>query len=119
KWDKSSAVVLSEKNVSVQRSPYMKYSLYLWLRAPSMEELLKQVTGLEIVKSYKVVALESVDGDRIEKLHFAMRRQLERALGEAVGGSVELNLPELLLGVLQYNEQWLLVRYEQHEAAWQ
>lgn len=118
-WQQASAVVESMLDIAVERSPYLKYRLQIWLRAASFEQLLQQAADLQLDQSYKVVATEVVAGGKPGKLAYAERRRIEQALGIAIGGKVDLAAPELLLGVMQWEGEWRLGRYELNEADWQ
>jgi tRNA G10 N-methylase Trm11 len=118
-WHASSAVVESSLEVSVQRSPYMKYRLHIWLQANSFSELLLQAAQLRLEDTYKIIAIESIVNGEPSKLAHSERRAIERDIGVAIGGMVDLQTPNVQLGVVQWNGIWLLGEYERHRAQWQ
>lgn len=118
-WHQSSAVIESKLDVSVQRSPYMKYRLQLWLQAESWQQLLQQAEQLQLEQSYKVVMLESFVAGESGKIAYDQRRRIEKEVGTAIAGKVDLIEPELLLGIVQWNGAWRLGCYEPHTADWQ
>ena len=118
-WHESSAVVESELELSPQRSPYMKYRLQIWLKANDYADLLQQAAALELSETYKLIAIESVVNGEPRKLEYNKRRAMERELGMHIGGQVDLHHPQLQLGIIEWNEGWLLGSYEVHEALWQ
>lgn len=118
-WHQSTAVVDSNVELSAQRSPYMKYRLHVWLSAGSYDDLLQQAEQLKLSNSYKMVAVESIAHGQAIKFPYEQRRRMERELGTVIGGHVSLQVPELLLGVIQLEAEWLLGCYEPHHGNWQ
>lgn len=118
-WHQSSAVIESRLAVPVQRSPYMKYRLQLWLQAENLQQLLQQAEQLQLAQSYRVTVLESFTAGEPGKIAYAERRHIEQSVGMAIGGTVDLKEPELLLGVVQWNGAWRLGCCELHTGDWQ
>jgi len=118
-WYQSTAIVDSEIEVSAQRSPYVKYRLQVLLSSVSFEALLREAEAMMLSEVYKVVALEVIQDGRASKLPYEQRRRKERELGVAIGGAVSLEQPNVLLGVMQLEGEWLLGIYEPHAGMWQ
>lgn len=118
-WHQSTAVVESRLDISAQRSPYMKYRLHVWLSAGSYDALLQQAKVLKPKKTYKMVAVETILNGQATRFPYEQRRRMERELGTVVGGNVNLQEPELLLGIIQLEGEWLVGSYEPHHGTWQ
>src|SRR5690606_398407 len=118
-WYQSTAVIDSELEVSPQRSPYVKYRLEVLLSAESYEDLLHEAAELQLQEVYKITALEVIQDGNASKLPYELRRRMERELGTAIGGSIHLKSPDVWLGVIQLEGEWLLGIYEQHAGKWQ
>lgn len=118
-WYQSTAVIDSKLEVSPQRSPYVKYRLQVLLSAESYEALLHKAAGLQLQEVYKIAALEMIQDSKASKLPYELRRRMERELGTAIGGSINLNDPDVWLGVIQLEGEWLLGIYEAHAGMWQ
>jgi len=118
-WYQSTTIVDSPIEMSAQRSPYVKYRLQVLLSADSYEALLAKAEAIKLNERYKVVALETIQGGQASRLAYEQRRQMERELGTAIGGSVSLKQPDVLLGIIQLEGEWLLGIYEPHAGMWQ
>lgn len=105
---------LTEKAISVSRSPFTKERIQILHQAESLEELARQVDGYTPEgPTFKVKYIKAG-----EDVPFDQRRDIERQIGLHIRGKAEMRRPDTLLGVARYGGRWWFGRLEENEAVW-
>ncbi|KHF38175.1 TRM11 family SAM-dependent methyltransferase [Halalkalibacter okhensis] len=116
--DTIKAVLISKEKIDPSRSPFMKGRIDIIFKARTVEELAKQLDGLEIDKPFKVVFVKNPDHSNEEAVRFKMRREIERSIGLKIKGEVDLIYPSMLFGIMKVEGEWLFGRYYKSKAVW-
>lgn len=116
----STQLFITNRYQSVDRSPFVKYSLEIVCSARSLDELEQEVMLLSTIEqSFKVVALDEQEDLTVASIAYAQRRSIERTIGSKLKGKVELSNPQLLFGVVRVDEDWFFGKLAYHQPLWQ
>lgn len=108
------AAFISERVVSVSRSPFTKERIQILHQADSLEALVGQIDGYTPVgATFKVKYVKTG-----EDVPFDQRREVERRIGLHIRGKAEMRHPDTLLGIARYAGRWWFGRLEDNEAVW-
>ncbi|OMF22370.1 hypothetical protein BK133_26615 [Paenibacillus sp. FSL H8-0548] len=106
--------VRSSYEVSVDRSPFVKRRIAARYQADSLEELLLQLSLIELNgKTFKVLF---TTGD--EPIPYEEQRQLERAAGAVMNGKADMRRAEQLFGLTKLAGRWYFGQVEENGAIW-
>jgi len=121
-FDAHYSTLLLRSNIQhhVDRSPFVKYRLEIWCEGSDIDTLADNIAQIpQITRTYKVIALDELKDEQVEPIAYHDRRGIEQRLGSRVKGEVNLNKPELLLGVIKLEHSWVFGELEYHEPIWQ
>ncbi|MFD0619830.1 RNA methyltransferase [Paenibacillus sp. GCM10027629] len=107
--------LISERFIDPSRSPFIHERITIEYTAPTLDELVEQVDSLQIQqgKTFKVVYYKSG-----KFVSYDEERVIERKLGAAIRGKVDMRNPELIFGVTKHAEGWILGECMQSKAIW-
>ena len=112
-------VVFSSVCVDPSRSPFMRERIELLESATSIEELAKKMTTYSAgTKTFRVQCLNDIAFGETVKLSHSERRSVEREIALVIDGEPELKEPELLYGLLYYNDEWHIGYYTKSTSVW-
>ncbi|QCX34636.1 methyltransferase domain-containing protein [Caloramator sp. E03] len=105
---------LSEKYVDVNRSPFIKASLQIIAKAQSIEKLISIIIEKKIsYKNFKIKYI-NIEG----KMDFELKHKIEDAIGNAIFGDAKIHDPDIILGIIYYEDYWILGEYNKNEGIW-
>ncbi|CAM4348176.1 16S rRNA G966 N2-methylase RsmD [Paenibacillus endophyticus] len=105
---------LSKRMIAVDRSPFMKRRIEVLKQADSLDQLLTQLSLVELGGlTFKVLYTQ---GD--EAVSYEEQRQLERAAGAVIRGKAEMRKPERLFGLTKLHGSWYFGLLEESSAVW-
>lgn len=113
--ESKTGILKSPIKIEPSRSPFIKERIEVMYEAKSLEDLLKQVSSLDITgETFKVVYVNhgSVKED------FKNRRVIEREIGLRINGVANLRQPQRLFGVMFINGGWVFGDYLEGESIW-
>lgn len=112
--------IISERLLEPSRSPFIKGRLAVWIQAHTEEELRERVAKytFPIDETYKLTCLNEVDFDDEKKWSHTQRRQIERSVGTAITGEVDLHNPTVELGVIYLEGMYYFGAVQRGEAIW-
>ncbi len=118
-FDVEGNVVISDKKIDPSRSPYMRTRLDIWYEASTIEQLVEMAKTIDLGKrTFKVHCLNS-SNDAIEpKLPQKERQDMMRKIGFAIDAEPDLDHPQIVLGLVQYEEQFYLGELHYGESPW-
>lgn len=118
-FDTPSNILISPIAIDPSRSPFLKERLDVLCEDETLEGLYKQIECLENEdRTFKVLCLNSMDLGNTKKIGHADRRQIERNAGLRMPGEPDLTDPEIIYGIVYWNERWYFGDYKQSEAVW-
>lgn len=104
----------TKRDIDPGRSPFIKRKIEVAAQAESMEELAEQIRDFDLRgATFKVLYTEG-DGH----YSYEERRELERLAGGAVKGKADMRSPEVALGLMRWQGQWLFGPCSDNDAAW-
>lgn len=105
---------LSEKYIDVNRSPFIKASLKIVAQSPSIEKLIEIINKKRIsYKNFKIKYI-NIEG----KTDFNLKHKIEDAIGDAIFGDAKIHDPDIILGIVFYEDCWILGEYKKNEGIW-
>lgn len=112
-------VLISEQKVTPSRSPFMKERLDIWFEAQSLEQVVEYASTLKLGnRTFKVHSLNNSD-DAIEPLLLrTIRNDMMRKIGMAINAEPDLKNPEILFGLVYFNEYYYFGQLIHGEAVW-
>ena len=112
-------VVFSSVCVDPSRSPFMRERIELLESATSIEELAKKMTTYSAgTKTFRVQCVNDIAFGETAKLSHSERRNVEREIALVIDGEPDLKEPELLYGLLFYNDEWHIGYYTKSTSVW-
>ncbi|OZB95955.1 TRM11 family methyltransferase [Paenibacillus sp. XY044] len=107
-------MLLSSRELDPGRSPYVSMRLDVLMKGASAEDIALQASELELGDgTFKVTYVKSGDPCSYED-----QRLLERLVGSRIRGKAEMKHPDVQLGLLSAEGQWMLGLCRHPERAW-
>ena len=118
-FDVRDNVLISEQKIEPSRSPFMRERIDIWAQGESIEKLVDVAKGLVLGdKTFKIHCLNNSE-DAIEpKLDRKVRNELMRTIGLAIDAEPDLDNPDVVLGLVFYNDTYYLGELVHGEAVW-
>lgn len=114
--DNDSNVIESSVQVDPSRSAFMNERIDVLFEAGSLVELIEQVREFDPSdKSFKVIFVKNPIG---ENPSFLERQSVEREVGLAVHGNVDIEKPEQLFAIMNRDNRWVFGNLLQSESIW-
>ncbi|MHA7967462.1 TRM11 family SAM-dependent methyltransferase [Paenibacillus sp. CAU 1782] len=102
------------RGIDPGRSPFLKRKIEVAVQAESMEELAGRIRDYHL--SGATFKVHYTEGDGL--YGYEERRELERLAGGAVQGKADMRSPEVTLGLMRWQGQWLFGPCLDNEAVW-
>lgn len=116
--DTETTILENPIKLAPSRSPFIKERIDVIYEGNSLKEIVTQVEGLKLSKTFKVLFIKHSDGYTVQKVGFEERRNIERKVGIRIQGKADLQNPEVLFGIMKVNERWIFGEYFESEAVW-
>jgi len=106
---------LSQRDIPVDRSPYLRQRLQIWKKAASPQALSAWLAEQKIsLDRFKFVYLKHPE----IVLEYPEWMRIARDLGEAIQGTPDMKNPRWELAFLPYQDEWLLGQYQRSRIQW-
>lgn len=107
-------VLITEKDVSSEHSPFMHEKMQIMAQGKSPDELCEAVEAMNLTSDvYKVVFL-----GRHTEIDYQVQLDVCRRIGTAIEGDFSLKNPKVLYGVVQHRGIWYFGSVEKMEKRW-
>jgi Predicted DNA modification methylase len=115
-----SPILRSDSLIDPSRSPFIRERIDPVCEGDSLEELIRQASGLlpEEGQSFKVLFVKKNDLDAAGKIEFEEQRRLEREVGAVIRGRVDVRRPDRIFGLIPCEGRWYLGPYTDNQAIW-
>ncbi|MGG1593561.1 TRM11 family SAM-dependent methyltransferase [Terribacillus saccharophilus] len=112
-------LIKSTRMVEPSRSPFIKGRLSILYYGDSIEEIVKQVSQIELDnKTFKVVYIKINDLPKNQKIEFEDQRVIEKEVGWNIIGEAEMRNPDVLFGIIPFQGRWYFGSYLDSESVW-
>jgi tRNA G10 N-methylase Trm11 len=112
-------ILQSPVKVDHSRSPFIKERIDVLFEGETLEGIFKQVNQLQLKEdTFKVYFVKINDLDESEKVPFAKRREIERAIGLQMNGEADLDHPDITFGIVPLDGRWYFGKYRESESVW-
>nr|WP_318540898.1 RsmD family RNA methyltransferase [Terribacillus saccharophilus] len=112
-------LIKSTRMVEPSRSPFIKGRLSILYYGDSIEEIVKQVSQIELDnKTFKVVYIKINDLLKNQKIEFEDQRVIEKEVGWNIIGEAEMRNPDVLFGIIPFQGRWYFGSYLDSESVW-
>ncbi|WP_102707064.1 TRM11 family SAM-dependent methyltransferase [Terribacillus saccharophilus] len=112
-------LIKSTRMVEPSRSPFIKGRLSILYYGDSIEEIVKQVSQIELDnKTFKVVYIKINDLPSNQKIEFGDQRAIEKEVGWNIIGEAEMRNPDVLFGIIPFQGRWYFGSYLDSESVW-
>ncbi|MEC0283335.1 TRM11 family SAM-dependent methyltransferase [Terribacillus saccharophilus] len=112
-------LIKSTRMVEPSRSPFIKGRLSILYYGDSIEEIVKQVSQIELDnKTFKVVYININDLPSNQKIEFGDQRAIEKEVGWNIIGEAEMRNPDVLFGIIPFQGRWYFGSYLDSESVW-
>ncbi len=109
-------VLVSDKDVSCEHSPFLHEKLSVLAEGKSCEELVHRVEKLSLCsEQYKVIFLGKMEHGKVD---YQLQLKLCKDCGNAIEGSFSLHDPKVLFGILYHEKKWYFGIAEKMEKRW-
>jgi tRNA G10 N-methylase Trm11 len=104
--------------IDPSRSPFIKQRVSLLFTGASLEDIVKQVTAIELNgATFKVVYIET-EAAPAAAMDFAQKRAVEREVGWQIRGKADMRKPDRVFAVLCLGDRWLFGECYSNKAIW-
>lgn len=111
--------VLSDEDIVVNRSPFMKLKMEILYSAAQLEDVATFAKTVDYPENtFRVSSLNNTALGAEPKHEFAQRQLAERTLGNVIAGEPELKHPERHFGIVYVEGQWHFGFLYKAEALW-
>lgn len=118
-FDSQSNYIISDIKVDPSRSPFIQDRLEVLYADNSVENIKTLVKDLNINEAtYKVVCLNNMDIGETKKIPQPERRLIERETGLCIEGEPDLDLPEIVFGMILIDGIWYFGKHMKSESIW-
>lgn len=112
-------LIKSTRIIEPSRSPFIKGRLSILYYGDSIEEIVKQVSQIELDnKTFKVVYIKINDLLKNQKIEFEDQRVIEKEVGWNIMGEAEMRNPDVLFGIIPFQGRWYFGSYLDSESVW-
>lgn len=112
-------LIKSTRIIEPSRSPFIKGRLSILYSGDSIEEIVKQVSQIELDnKTFKVVYIKINDLPKNQKIEFEDQRAIEKEVGWNIIGEAEMRNPDVLFGIIPFQGRWYFGSYLDSESVW-
>ncbi|WP_332649055.1 TRM11 family SAM-dependent methyltransferase [Lysinibacillus sp. 54212] len=117
--DTDSNVLISDKGILPNRSPFIKERLHILFEGGSIEEICRATSQLTIYEdTFKVICLNHTVLAMEPKMSHQERREVERNIGVTIEAEPDLEHPGTLYGIVRLENRWYFGELIQGEAVW-
>jgi tRNA G10 N-methylase Trm11 len=114
--ESQTSVLESQVKIDPSRSPFIKERMAVIFEGEDLQDLLKQVTTLQLNgATFKVIYVKN---SGLAKVGFDNRRTIEREIGLHINGEADFRNPDRLFGVMDVNGRWVFGDYVESESVW-
>ncbi|MFJ7738082.1 TRM11 family SAM-dependent methyltransferase [Lysinibacillus sp. NPDC097287] len=118
-FDVASNLVISPKKIEPSRSPFIRSRLDVLCEADDLAEIARFAQSLELGEAtFKVLCLNTLDLGETKKIRQDERHQVEREIGLSMQAEPDLKNPDMVFGVVLYNNRWYFGHLVEGEAIW-
>lgn len=117
--DTETPILKSSIEVDPSRSPFIKERIDVIYEGDTIEEILEQVPKIQLKQeTFRVNFVKINDLEKIDKITFAKRREIERLIGLQIDGEPDLIYPDLIFGIVTLGGRWYFGKYHKSESVW-
>lgn len=112
-------VLISQQKVEPSRSPYMRERLAIWSEEKSIEAIIEFAKSIELNdKTFKIHCLNTSEDAIAPKIERTLRNDWMRQIGFAIGAEPNFEQPDILFGLVYYQETFYFGELVHGEAVW-
>ena len=109
-------VIVSDTDIPISRSVFIKSKLNLMHTGPDYERMLREIEEKEYrFSDYKVIFMKHQYLD----IDYQLRLQKCRECGSCILGDFSIHEPDIIFGITFYDNVWYFGRYEKNNTDWQ
>lgn len=113
-------IVKTDVDLELNRSPFMREKISVVLHADTAEDLIRKAGEIDLGdQTFKVIFVKINDLSPEDKVDYAERMEMERAIGWEIVGEADLKAPDRLFGVVAFGGRWYLGHYEKNQRVWE
>lgn len=118
-FDVKGNVLISEQKIDPSRSPFMRERIDIWAQGDCIEQLVDAAKALTLGdKTFKIHCLNNSEDAIAPKLDRHVRNDLMRKVGFAIDAEPDLDHPDVVLGLVYYDDTYYLGELVHGEAVW-
>lgn len=112
-------IIKSEVDLDLNRSPFIREKIDVLLDSETAAGIIKKAGSINLgEETFKVIFVKINDLPLREKVEYAERMEMERAIGWEITGEADLKNPDHLFGVAACGGRWYLGRYQKNQRLW-
>lgn len=112
-------ILISERRITPNRSPFIRLRLDIWLQANNFEQLVEQAKQLNIGdRTFKIHCLNNSEDAITPKLSRAVRNDYMRQLANVIDAEPNLEQPDIVLGLAFYEDCFYFGEIISGESIW-
>jgi tRNA (guanine10-N2)-dimethyltransferase len=105
---------IHQNYIDVDRSPFIKYSIAIYVIAETFEDLLEKVSERKYkFNNYKVKFAGEKEGIDFKKTH-----ELEGEIAYVIDGRVDVHDPEIVLAISIFEGKWIFGKFHKNNGLW-
>ncbi|MFC5531184.1 TRM11 family SAM-dependent methyltransferase [Cohnella yongneupensis] len=117
--DTTAGILLSERDIDVSRSPFVKERVEIVYAGSSVEEILGQVPQLDLRgRTFLVRFLKRNDLAPEDKIEYDEQRIIERTIADRMRGIADIRNPDVTYAIVPFGGRWFFGVHTRNNAKW-
>ena len=117
--DTNEKIIKSTYGFDPSRSPFIKERIEVLFEAAELPEILAQAAEVDMAAATFKVIFPKINGLALaDKVDFEAKREIERQIGAVITGAADVHNPDVIFGLIPFENRWHFGIYQQSESVW-
>lgn len=117
--DTSAGILLSDRDIDVSRSPFVKERVEIVIEGRSVSEIAEQASRLDLGgRTFLIRYLKRNDLAPADKIEYDEQRDIERTVARRMRGLASVREPDVIYAIVPCGGRWFFGVYARNAARW-
>lgn len=117
--DTSAGILLSNRDIDVSRSPFVKERVEIVIEGDSVSEIAEQASRLDLGgRRFLIRYLKRNNLSPADKIEYDEQRAIERTVARRMRGLASVRQPDVTYAIVPYGGRWFFGVYARNAARW-
>lgn len=105
--------------IDPSRSPYLKERIEVLFEGDTLAAIVEQVPQVKLNgETFKIIGVKTNDREPADKIEYKEQRDIERQIGAAIQGVVDVHKPDRVFGIVTLGGRWYFGEYRRNQTVW-